>query len=43
MYAQFDLEVRCKDQKKKRPFTFHKFWSKEVHSKEYQKKENFDV
>jgi hypothetical protein len=44
MYAQLDLEVRCKRPKKKKiPSNFLKFWSKEVHTKKHPKKKNFDV
>jgi hypothetical protein len=44
MYAQLDLEVRCKrPKKKKKPSNFHYIWSEEVHSKNHPKKENFDV
>jgi hypothetical protein len=44
MYAQLDLEVRCKRPKKKRrPSNFHEFWNKEVHTKKHPKKKNFDV
>jgi hypothetical protein len=39
MYAQLDLEVRCKRPKKKRrPSNFHSFWSKEVHTKKHPKR-----
>jgi hypothetical protein len=39
MCAQLDLEVMCKRPKKKiRPYNFHEFWSKEVHTKEHPKK-----
>jgi hypothetical protein len=44
MCARLALEVRCKrHNKKRRPFYFHSFWSKEVHSKKRPKKKNFDV
>jgi hypothetical protein len=44
MYAQLDLEVRCKRPKKKRrPPNFIDFGVKKFTLKNTQKKENFDV
>jgi hypothetical protein len=44
MYAQLDLEVRCKrPPKKRRPSNFHKFWNKEVHFKIHPQKKNFNI
>jgi hypothetical protein len=41
MYAQLDLEVRCKRPKKKRRLSnSHSFWSKEVHTKKHSKNKN---
>jgi hypothetical protein len=44
MYAQLDLEVRCKRPKKRKDhLIFINFGENEVHTKKHPQKKNFDV